>query len=98
MPRTEAGYLALLCPGAMHSADVLRDRYLQGVSSPGEINAIARTYAALREIPYAQALEDVHEGLGSELSWDRDAAGEDFPWSEVSRSLVPMGRQWINGL
>ena len=26
----------------MHSAEQLRDRYLQGSSSPGEINAIAR--------------------------------------------------------
>ena len=82
----------------MHSAVDLRDRYLQGVSSPGEINAIARTYAALRQIPFSQALEDVHEGLGSELSGDGDPTGQAFPWSEVSRSLVPLGRQWINGV
>jgi hypothetical protein len=83
---------------AMHQATALRDRYLQGSSSPGEINAIARVYAELRTIPFAQALEEVHDGLGYELL----AGGEDaealFPWQEVSRSLVPLGRQWINGV
>ena len=82
----------------MHSADDLRDRYLQGTSSPGEINAIARTYAGLRQISYVQALEEVHDALGSDLSCEGDASGQSFPWGEVSRSLVPLGRQWINGL
>jgi hypothetical protein len=77
----------------MHSAETLRDRYLQGLSSPGEVNAIANVVASQRNIPFAQALEDVHDGLGSDLS-----GGEPFPWEAVSRSLVPLGRQWINGL
>lgn len=79
----------------MHSAEALRDRYLKRGSSPGEINAIARTYAALRSIPFQQALEEVHDGIGFELS---DASQQPFPWAEVSRSLVPLGRQWINGV
>ena len=79
----------------MHSAEELRDRYLKSVSSPGEINAIARTYAAQRSIPFQQALEEVHDGMGFDLS---DGAQQPFPWVEVSRSLVPLGRQWINGL
>jgi hypothetical protein len=79
----------------MHSAEALRDRYLKEESSPGEINAIARTYAALRSIPFQQALEEVHDGIGFELS---DSNQQPFPWAEVSRSLVPLGRQWINGV
>jgi hypothetical protein len=82
----------------MHSPQALRDRYLQGLSSPGEINAIARTYASLREMPFEQALQDVHEGLGHELRCSDQDAAEPFPWHEVSRSLVPLGRQWINGV
>jgi len=79
----------------MHSAEELRDRYLKSVSSPGEINAIARTYAAQRSIPFQQALEEVHDGMGFDLS---DGAQQPFAWAEVSRSLVPLGRQWINGV
>lgn len=82
----------------MHSAEQLRDRYLQGTSSPGEINAIARVYATLRSIPFQQALEDVHDGLGYELMANTDQPGQPFPWAEVSNSLVPLGRKWINGL
>ena len=82
----------------MHTAEALRDRYLQGVSSPGEINAIARTYASIRAIPFDQALQDVHDGLGYELSGGNDQTPTPFPWSDVSRSLVPLGRQWINGV
>ena len=82
----------------MHSAEQLHDRYLQGSSSPGEINAIARVYAALRSIPFAQALEEVHDGLGYELVADPKQIEQAFPWAEVSRSLVPLGRQWINGV
>ena len=85
----------------MHSAEQLRDRYLQGTSSPGEINAIARVYATLRSIPFQQALEEVHDGLGYELMAEKaesDQPGQPFPWVEVSRSLVPLGRKWINGL
>ncbi len=76
----------------MHSAEQLRDRYLQGTSSPGEINAIARVYATQRSMPFQQALEEVHDGLGYELFAEAEA------WNEVSRSLVPLGRRWINGL
>lgn len=82
----------------MHSAASLHDRYLQGISSPGEINAIARIYASQRQLPFAQALEEVHEGLGGELSNASDPALQPFSWEEVSRSLVPLGRQWINGV
>jgi hypothetical protein len=82
----------------MHSAEQLRDRYIQGSSSPGEINAIARVYATLRSIPFQQALEDVHDGLGYELLADSARPEQPFPWGEVSRSLVPLGRQWINGV
>lgn len=82
----------------MHSAEQLRDRYLQGSSSPGEINAIARVYATLRGIPFPQALEEVHDGLGYELVADTGQTEAGFPWAEVSRSLVPLGRQWINGM
>ena len=52
----------------MHSAESLRQRYLQGQSTPGEINAIARIYAEVRSMPFEQALEEVHEGVGYELS------------------------------
>ena len=82
----------------MHTAEALRDRYLQGSSTPGEINAIARIYANLRAISFEQALVDVHEGMGYELSCSEAEPGKPFPWAEVSRSLVPLGRQWINGL
>ena len=82
----------------MHTAEALRDRYLKGTSSPGEINAIALVVAKLRQIPFEQALVDVHDGLGFELSCNEADAGEPFPWAEVSRSMVPLGRQWINGL
>lgn len=82
----------------MHTAESLRQRYLQGQSSPGEINAIASTYATIRSMPFEQALVEVHEGLGYELISGGPNSTEPFPWSDVSRSLVPMGRQWINGL
>lgn len=82
----------------MHSAEQLRDRYLQGTSTPGEINAIARVYATLRSISFQQALEDVHDGLGYDLLADAAQPEQPFPWAEVSRSLVPLGRKWINGL
>jgi hypothetical protein len=82
----------------MHSAESLRDRYLQGVSTPGEINAIARIYATVKTLPYAEALEAVHDGLGLGLVEDRDNPAGAFPWDDVSRSLVPLGRQWINGV
>ena len=82
----------------MHSAESLRDRYLQGISTPGEINAIARIYARLKNLPYPNALEEVHDGLGIGLVEDRDDPAGSFPWQEVSRSLVPLGRQWINGI
>jgi hypothetical protein len=82
----------------MHSARDLQTRYLRGLSSPGEINAIARTYATLRGIPFQQALEEVHDGMGYELSTVRDGGEQPFPWAEVSRSLIPLGRQWINGV
>ncbi|MFZ9947276.1 MAG: hypothetical protein ACO3FN_09430 [Vulcanococcus sp.] len=88
----------------MHSAESLRQRYLQEQSTPGEINAIARIYAEVRSMPFEQALEEVHEGVGYELSGggskDEASGGapEAFPWDDVSRSLVPLGRQWINGV
>jgi hypothetical protein len=82
----------------MHSADSLRDRYLHGFSTPGEINAIALVYARLKNLPYPSALEEVHDGLGIGLVEDRDDPAGSFPWQEVSRSLVPLGRQWINGI
>ena len=82
----------------MHTAEALRDRYLQGTSGPCEINAIARIYAQLRAIPFDQALMDVHDGLGYELTCSDTEPSKAFPWAEVSRSIVPLGRQWINGL
>ena len=83
----------------MHTAESLRDRYQQGQSSPGEINAIAKVYAALKNLPYAQALEEIHDGLGYGLLEDAASDGSaGFPWQEVSRSLVPVGRRWINGV
>ena len=40
----------------MHSAESLRQRYLQGQSTPGEINAIARIYAEVRSMPFEQMI------------------------------------------
>ena len=78
----------------MHSADSLHNRYLHGFSSRGEINVIARTYAALRQISIAQAFAaDVHDGLGSELSGDGEASGPATAWNGVGPSLVPLGWQ-----
>jgi hypothetical protein len=82
----------------MHPADMLRDRYSRGESSPGEINAIARIYADLKGMTYPQALEDVHDGLGYGMAEDLNDARAGFPWIDVSRSLVPLGRRWISGL
>jgi len=82
----------------MHSAEQLRERYVAGSSTPGEINAIAKVYADLKGIPYPQALEDVHDGLGLGMAEELGDGNGSFPWAEVSRSLVPMGRRWISGV
>lgn len=80
----------------MHSAQALRERYASGKSSPGEVNAIARVYSELKQLSYPQALEDVHDGLGYGMAEDIDCQQGGFPWTEVERSLIPMGRRWIN--
>ena len=48
----------------MHSAEALRERYANGSSTPGEVNAIARIYASIKKLSFPQALEEVHDGLG----------------------------------
>ena len=48
----------------MHSAQALRERYANGSSTPGEVNAIARVYASIKQLSFPQALEEVHDGLG----------------------------------
>ena len=45
----------------MHSAEALRERYANGSSTPGEVNAIARIYASIKKLSFPQALEEVHE-------------------------------------
>ena len=82
----------------MHSAKALRERYANGSSTPGEVNAIARIYASIKKLSFPQALEEVHDGLGYGMAEDIDCSQGGFPWLEVERSLVPSGRRWINGL
>ncbi len=82
----------------MHSAQALRERYANGSSTPGEVNAIARIYASIKQLSFPQALEEVHDGLGYGMAEDVDCQQGGFPWPEVERSLVPAGRRWINGV
>ena len=82
----------------MHSAQALRERYANGSSTPGEVNAIARIYASIKQLSFPQALEEVHDGLGYGMAEDVDCQQGGLPWPEVERSLVPAGRRWINGV
>ena len=82
----------------MHSAQALRERYANGSSTPGEVNAIARIYASIKQLSFPQALEEVHDGLGYGMAEDLDCKQGGFPGPEVERSLVPAGRRWINGV
>lgn len=81
----------------MHSAQALRERYANGSSTPGEVNAIARVYASIKQLSFPQALEEVHDGLGYGMG-RTSTASRGISLAGSRAVLVPAGRRWINGL
>ena len=73
----------------MHSAEALRERYANGSSTPGEVNAIARIYASIKKLNFPQALEEVHDGLGYGMAEDIDCSQGGFPWLEGNGPWSP---------